>query len=79
MARSEHTSELALLEEALIILFCLIDDAYARLNLQEGRYASLKRLSDLEVIAPALFQQLRAWSPSVLYCARPLAFSPTSS
>jgi hypothetical protein len=79
MARSEHTSELALLEEALIILFCLIDDVYARLNSQEGRYASLKRLSDLEVIAPALFQQLRVWSPSVLSCARPLAFSPTSS
>jgi hypothetical protein len=59
MARSEHTSELALLEEALIILFCLIDDAYARLNPQGGRYASLKRLSDSEVIALALFQQLR--------------------
>jgi hypothetical protein len=43
----------------VIVLFCLIDDAYALLNPRGRRYESLKRLSDSEVIALALFQQLR--------------------
>jgi hypothetical protein len=46
-------------EEAVIVLFCLIDDAYALLNPRGRRYESLKRLSDSEVIVLALFQQLR--------------------
>jgi hypothetical protein len=41
------------------VLFCLIDDAYALLNPHARRYGSLKRLSDSEVIALALLQQLR--------------------
>jgi len=41
------------------VLFCLIDDAYANLNPKAGRYESIKRLSDSEVIALALFEQLR--------------------
>ncbi len=59
MARHKHTHSLARLEEALSVLFCLVDDAYALLNPLGGRYESLKRLSDSEVIALALFQQLR--------------------
>jgi Transposase DDE domain len=59
MAQSEHTPQLALLEEALTILFCRVDDIYYRLNPRGGRYASLKQLSDSEVLALALFQQLR--------------------
>ena len=59
MARSQHTPSLAGLEEALSVLFCLIDDAYALLNPRCRCYRSLKRLSDSEVIALALFQQLR--------------------
>jgi len=59
MARPELTPQLALLEEAITVLFCEIDDAYARLNPRGGRYASLKRLSDSEIITLALFQQLR--------------------
>jgi hypothetical protein len=47
------------LEEAVTVLFCLVDDAYGRLNPKGRRYAPLKRLSDSEVIALALFQQLR--------------------
>jgi hypothetical protein len=43
----------------VIVLFCLIDDAYALLNPRGRRYEFLKRLSDSEVIALALFQQLR--------------------
>jgi hypothetical protein len=47
------------LEEALTVLFCLVDDAYTLLNPRARRYESIKRLSDSEVIALALFQQLR--------------------
>ena len=59
MARSNHTPRLAHTEEALTVLFCLIDDAYRLLNPHARRYESLKRLSDSEVIALALCQQLR--------------------
>src|SRR5918997_2121166 len=59
MTRPNHTRRLALMEEALTVLFCLIDDAYAHLNPNARRYESLKRLSDSEVITLALFQQLR--------------------
>src|SRR3712207_1932987 len=58
MARANHASRLSLTEDALSVLFCLIDDAYALLNPHARRYQSLKRLSDSEVIALALFQQL---------------------
>jgi hypothetical protein len=59
MNQPEHTQGYALLEEAVTVLFCLVDDAYAQLNPRGGLYASLKRLSDSEVITLALFQQLR--------------------
>ena len=41
------------------MLFCLVDDAYRLINPRAGSYESIKRLSDSEVIALALFQQLR--------------------
>src|ERR671912_407755 len=59
MAQPNHTPRLAETEEALTVLFCLIDDAYAHLNPRARSYESIKRLSDSEVIALALFQQLR--------------------
>jgi hypothetical protein len=59
MAQPNHTQRLARTEEALTVLFCLIDDAYALLNPKGRRYESLKRLSDSEVITLALLQQLR--------------------
>ena len=59
MARHEHTPESSLLEEAITVLFCQIDDAYRTLNPNGHRYGSIKKLSDSEVIALALFQQLR--------------------
>src|SRR5919202_2372766 len=59
MAQTEHTPQLALLEEAIITLFCEIDDAYAHLNPKRRHYATLKQLSDSEVLTLALFQQLR--------------------
>lgn len=60
MARPHLTRRLDRSEEALTVLFCLVDDAYRLLN-PEGarRYESLKRLSDSEVLALALLQQLR--------------------
>ena len=59
MAHADHTRRFARTEEALTVLFCLIDDAYALLNPRARRHESLKRLSDSEVIALTLFQQLR--------------------
>src|SRR5215208_3964804 len=59
MAQPNHTPRLTHTEEALTVLFCLIDDAYAHLNPRGRCYESLKRLSDSEVIALALFQRLR--------------------
>ncbi len=59
MAQPNHTQRLVRTEEALTVLFCLIDDAYALLNPSGRRYEPLKRLSDSEVITLALLQQLR--------------------
>jgi len=62
MAQPELTQKSALLEvaeEAIIVLFCLIDDAYHILNPKAEHYQSLKQLSDSEVITLALLQQLR--------------------
>jgi hypothetical protein len=59
MAHAPHTPEPARTEEAPTVLFCLVDDAYSRLNPKEQRrYEALKRLSDSEVPTIALFQQL---------------------
>src|SRR5215208_5313164 len=59
MDPSEHARGFALLEEALTVLFCLVDDIYQNVNPDGWRYESLKKLSDSEVITLALFQQLR--------------------
>ena len=59
MAQVQHTPTLPSLEEALTVLFCLIDDAYTPLNPHSRRYTALKRLSDSEVLTLALLQQLR--------------------
>jgi hypothetical protein len=56
---TQPSPRLAHTEEALTVLFCLIDDAYAHLNPRARCYESIKRLSDSEVITLALFQQLR--------------------
>jgi hypothetical protein len=59
MARLHHTEALARTEDALTVLFCLIDDAYALLNPRADSYEAIKRLSDSEVLTLALLQQLR--------------------
>jgi len=59
MARPQHTPPLASLEEAVTVLFCLIDDAYQLLNPKWRSHEPLKKLSDSEVLTLALIQQLR--------------------
>lgn len=60
MAQTQHTPTPTSLEEAIVVLFCLIDDAYYRaLNPRGRHHESLKKLSDSEVLTLALFQQLR--------------------
>jgi len=59
MAHPNTTPPAASLEEAVTVLFCLVDDAYQHLSPRCDRYGSLKRLSDSEVITLALLQQLR--------------------
>jgi hypothetical protein len=59
MALHHHTPRLADTEEAVIVLFCLVDDAYRILNPRGDRYGAIKRLSDSEVVTLALLQQLR--------------------
>ena len=59
MAHPNTTPRAARLEEAVTVLFCLVDDAYTVLNPRRNRYESLKRLSDSEVITLTLLQQLR--------------------
>lgn len=59
MTQPQHTPQAQLLEEAIITLFCEIDDRYRILNPRADLYASLKELSDSEVITLAIFQQLR--------------------
>jgi hypothetical protein len=59
MAHHNTTPRATRLEEAVTVLFCLVDDAYTVLNPAGDRYESLKRLSDSEVLTLALLQQLR--------------------
>src|SRR5215207_5913189 len=59
MALPELTPQLALLEEAVTVLFCRIDDAYYCLNPKGRHYETLKELSDSEIMTLALLQQLR--------------------
>ena len=54
MTQKHHTHRFTRTEEAITVLFCLIDDAYANLNPRGRRYEALKRLSDSEVITLAL-------------------------
>ena len=80
MAQPNHTPRLAETEEALTVLFCLVDDAYVLLNPRARRYESLKRLSDSEVITLALFQQLRGvWRANAPSCETQKGSSRTCS
>jgi hypothetical protein len=77
MAQPQHTPSLDCLEEAVTVLFCFIDDAYALLNPRARRYESLKQLSDSEIIALTLLQQLRGVESGRSFCVRPNGSSRT--
>ena len=51
MTQKHHTHQFTGTEEAITVLFCLIDDSYANLNPRGRRYESLKQLSDSEIIS----------------------------
>lgn len=51
MAHAHLTRRLDRTEEAIIVIFCLVVDAYRRLNPDRHRYGSLERLSDSETLA----------------------------
>lgn len=59
MTQPEHAPQFVRLEEAITVLFCLIDDSYTILNPKGRLYESIKRLSDSEIITLTLLQQLR--------------------
>ncbi len=59
MAQVQHTLAPPSLEEAITVLFCVVDDTYERLNPHGRRYGALKKLSDSEILTLTLFQQLR--------------------
>ncbi len=59
MNRSEHAQGFALLEVAITVLYCLVDDVYQNINPDGRGYERLKKLSGSEVITLVLFQQLR--------------------
>jgi hypothetical protein len=55
MAHAHTTPRLYQAKEALTTLFCLVDDAYRLLNPGWQSHEVLKKLSDFEVLALALF------------------------
>jgi hypothetical protein len=62
MAQLQHIHSLNHLEEAVTVLFCLIDDTYALLNPGAERYEAIKRLSHSS-------SSCEGWSPAALSCA----------
>ena len=81
MTQKRHTHRFTRTEEAITVLFCLIDDAYANLNPRGRRYESLKRLSDSEVISLVLLRDLsnrdkhRVLNPTLLLRSQIIRFS----
>src|SRR5918994_3696915 len=64
-------------EGAVSVLFCLVDDAYALLKPRARRYEFLKRLSDSEIVALSLFQQLRGVESERSFLREPSGSSGT--
>jgi hypothetical protein len=59
MAQPELTPQLALLEEAKIVLLCRMDDTYDRFNPKGRHYETLKELWDSDITTVVFLQQLR--------------------
>jgi hypothetical protein len=80
MAQPNHTEGFSRTEDAVTVLFCLTDDAYAHLNAQAKSYESIKRLSDSGILALALLQQSSGASrASALSSGMPSGSSRTCS
>src|SRR5687767_12636583 len=78
MAQPELTPQLALLEEAMTVLFCRIDDTYYHLNPKGHHYETLKVLSDSEIITLALLEATAGHREPALFPARvcPVLLAP---
>ena len=59
MAQPELTLQLALLEEAKIVLLCRMDDTYDRFNPKGRHYETLKELWNSDITIVVFLQQLR--------------------
>ncbi len=80
MARTNHTQRLARTEEAVTVLFCLIDDAYALLNPKTGGVTGLSSGSRTLRSSPSpSCSSFVGWSPSAPFCGTPRGFSPICS
>ena len=80
MAQPHHTRRLAQTEEALTVLFCLVDDIYAWLNPKSKRYASFSSASRIRRSSPSLsFSSCGAPRAKDLSCATRRGSSHTSS
>ncbi len=76
MARAQHTPPLVHLEEAITVLFCLVDDAYKLLNPKCPSHESLKRLSDSEVLTGSLAAASWRGERTLLPARRPTVLRP---
>ena len=78
MAQPELTPQLALLEEAMTVLFCRIDNTYYHLNPKAHHYETLKVLSDSEIITLALLEATAGHREPALFPARvcPVLLAP---
>jgi hypothetical protein len=78
MAQPELTPQLALLEEAMTVLFCRIDDTYYHLNPKGHHYETLKVLSDSEIMTLALLEATAGHREPALFPARvcPVLLAP---
>ena len=70
MAHAHTTPRLYQAKEALTTLFCLVDDAYRLLNPGWQSHEALKKLSDSEVLALALFLAVQEHGERTLLPAR---------
>ncbi len=71
MAQLQHTPSLTCLEEAVTMLFCLIDDAYALLNPRARRYESLSSNFRTRKSSPSPYSSnSEGWKVSAPSCAR---------
>lgn len=70
MNQSEHARGSTLLEEAVTVLFCLVDDLYQNLNPKAQRYESLKKTLGLRGHNSRLVPATSGYGKPTLFPAR---------